>query len=112
MANNDTISVLGATTKLVGRVAGDHGLRVEGILRGDITLGGSLEVAGGANVEGDVEAESVDIAGALIGDANASDHILIRKGATMQGKVTGDRITVEPGSSVSLNLNMEFDLDL
>jgi len=112
MAKNDTISVLGSTSKLVGRVAGNHGLRVEGSLRGDITLGGPLEVTGGANVEGDVEAESVDVAGALIGDANASDRILIRKGATVQGKVKGDRITIEPGSSVNLNLNMEFELDL
>jgi cytoskeletal protein CcmA (bactofilin family) len=109
---NPEISVLGATTRLTGKVGGEGGLRIEGRVAGDVTITGPAEIAEGASVEGDVHAESLDVSGTLIGDALTRGPITVRADAVVRGELAGSRVTVEPGARVAVRLNTDFELDL
>ena len=83
------MSVLGAATRLTGRVNGEGGLRVEGSIRGDVAVTGPAEIAEGGSVEGNVHAESLEVAGTLLGDVTARGPVQVRAGAVVRGELTG-----------------------
>jgi cytoskeletal protein CcmA (bactofilin family) len=105
-------SVLGAGTRLTGRVTGDGSLRLEGQVKGEVVVSGAAEIASGASVEGNVQAEAVDVAGSLIGDVSARGPIAIHAGALVRGELKGSEVSIEPGSRVSVRIDTELDLDL
>ncbi|HOU92215.1 MAG TPA: polymer-forming cytoskeletal protein [Polyangiaceae bacterium] len=106
------MSVLGPGTRVTGRVQGRGGVAVAGRVKGDIRVSGPCQVAAGAVVEGDVAAESLDVAGTVTGDATATGAATIRSTAIVRGAWRAARIAIEPGADVSLTLDAEFDLDL
>jgi cytoskeletal protein CcmA (bactofilin family) len=109
--SSDT-SVLGRSTRVVGRIVGEGGLRVEGNLRGELNVTGKAEIADGGSVEGNVSAESLDVSGSLLGNANVQGPVAIRGGAIVRGELRGSEISIEPGSRVSVRLDTDFELDL
>lgn len=106
------LSVLGSGTRITGRVSGDGAVRVEGTLRGDIQVGAEAEIAAGGSVEGNVQAEAVDVGGSLVGDVSARGPIAIRSGALVRGELKGSEVSIEPGARVAVRLDTEIELDL
>ena len=104
-------SVLGPGTRVTGRVSGDGGVRIEGALRGDVQVTGEAEVAPGASIEGNVQAESLDVQGSLVGDVNVRGAVAIHSGALVRGELKGNEISIEPGARVSVKLDTEIELD-
>jgi cytoskeletal protein CcmA (bactofilin family) len=103
-------NVIGPSTRVIGRIAGEGALRVEGRVKGDIDVSGEGEIAEGATVEGNFRADSLDISGALLGDAAVSGAIFVRSSAVVRGELKGAEIAIEPGSRVSVRLNTAFEL--
>jgi len=112
MRHSSEGSVLGPSTRITGRISGEGAIRVEGGLKGDISVSGPAEIAEGANIEGSVHAESLEIAGSLIGDAVTRGPIAVRAGALVRGDLRGSEISIEPGSRVSVRLDTQVELDL
>ena len=105
-------SVIGAGTRLQGRVSGKGDLRIDGSVRGNVAVGGAAEIGEGASVEGDLEAESLDLPGTLVGDAVTRGPIAVRKTATVRGDLKGARVSVEAGARVAARLEADFETDL
>jgi len=78
---------------------------------GDVNVDGDTEVAEGASVEGNLNGESLDIAGSLLGDARANGAIAVRSSATVRGELRGAEISIESGARISVRLETEFELD-
>ena len=105
-------SVLGAGTRVVGRIAGSGALRIEGAVEGDVSVTGAAEIGPRASVEGDLSAASIELLGKLIGDATAKGPISVRSGAEVRGDMKAASISIEPGSKVDVRLDTEFELEL
>src|SRR4051794_24074926 len=110
--HNLETSVLGPTTRLTGRVSGDGALRVEGTIKGDLTVTGEADIAEGGSVEGNLSAGALEVSGSLLGDANVQGPIAVRSGAVVRGELRGSEVSIEPGSRISVRLETEFELDL
>lgn len=109
---NPEASVLGPSTRVTGRISGDGALRVEGALKGDLSITGPAEIAEGASVEGNVKAETLEVMGSLLGDAVTSGPIAVRSGSLVRGELRASEVSIEPGSRVSVRLDTPFELDL
>jgi cytoskeletal protein CcmA (bactofilin family) len=109
---NPESSVLGPSTRVTGRVSGDGALRVEGTLKGDLSITGPAEIAEGASVEGNVKAESLELWGSLLGDAVATGPNALRAGSLVRGDLRASEVSIEPGARVSVRLDIPFELDL
>lgn len=105
------ISVVGAGTRVTGRVSGSGALRIEGAVKGDVNVNGDTEIAEGGSLEGNLQGESLDIGGSLLGDARARSAIAIRAGAEVRGQLHGAEISIEAGARVSVQLETDFELD-
>jgi cytoskeletal protein CcmA (bactofilin family) len=113
MARHDPeISVIGAGTRLTGRVSGQGALRIEGSVKGDVQVSGETEIAENASVEGNLQADTLDVTGTLIGDATAKGPIAVRAGALVRGELRASEVSIEPGSRVSVRLDTQVELDL
>lgn len=105
-------SVLGAETRVTGRVHGQGAFRIEGSIEGDVSVTGPAEIAPGAAVQGDLVAESLQVSGRLIGNVVARGSIAVRSGAEVRGDVKAGSISIEPGSKVDVRVDTELTLDL
>jgi len=105
------ISVVGAATRVTGRISGNGALRIEGTVKGDVNVNGDAEIAEGASVEGNLQGEALDIGGSLLGDARANGAIAVRSTASVRGELRGAEVSIEAGARVSVRLDTEFELD-
>lgn len=105
-------SVLGSSTRITGRISGEGGLRVEGNVKGDVSVTGPLELMDGASIEGNVQAETLEITGSLLGDVTAPGAVFIHSGAVVRGEMRAGQVTIEPGSRIAIRLDADFELDL
>ena len=105
------ISVVGASTRITGRISGTGALRIEGAVKGDVNINGETEIAEGASVEGNVRGEGLDIGGSLLGDAQASGAIAVRSTGSVRGELRAGEVSIEAGARVSVLLDTAFELD-
>lgn len=113
MAINDSdLTVIGTPSRVTGRVHGRGALRVEGSLEGDAKVTGPCEVLEGGSVSGNIEARSLTIQGSVIGDVSTSGAVVIGAQASARGAFRCERVVIEPGAQVLLDLDADFELDL
>lgn len=110
--NDRDVSIIGASSRLVGRVAGNGALRIDGSVRGEVAVGGDVELSVGAKVEGQLEGESLLVAGTLDGDGLANGPIRVLASATVSGSLKGSQVSIEPGAAVAVRLDADFELDI
>jgi len=102
---------VGATTRITGRVTGDGNLLVEGRIEGNVALRGELAVADGGAVEADViEAESINVAGALDGEIRISGQLFAASTARVRGNVVGGALVLEDGARFDGRIDNDFTL--
>jgi cytoskeletal protein CcmA (bactofilin family) len=106
MAQNETC-VIGAGTRVTGRVTGSESLLVRGTVEGTIELGGSITVETGATVRADVTAARVTVRGTVEGSITAREAVLIESGARVTADVTTPRIAIQEGAMFRGGIEME-----
>jgi cytoskeletal protein CcmA (bactofilin family) len=112
MSRSTELSILGPSSRITGRVSGKGGVRIEGKLVGNVGVTGPAEVAEGASIEGDVNAESLDLGGNLVGNVTTTGAVVIRSGSLLHGEVKGAEVAIEPGARVSIRLDTPFELNI
>ena len=90
---------IGSTTTVHGELEGHEDLVVEGRVEGKITLpSGTLTVARGARVEGEVHVRSLVLNGEMKGPVAAGERVQISETGVMEGNVSTPKITVSNGA--------------
>jgi cytoskeletal protein CcmA (bactofilin family) len=102
--------VIGASTRVRGRITGDGDVTVEGHVEGDITVRGDVVVEGGGSVTSNVDADSVTVSGTLEGDVTARGAVRIAAGAKVRGNMHGEQVSIEDGAEFAGRLDCEFEL--
>lgn len=103
-------AVIGAGTRIRGRVTGDGDVTVLGQIEGELRVRGELFIGEGGRVVSDIDASALRIAGSLEGDVSVTGDVTILAGAKVRGDLHGARISVEEGADLDGRLDSEFDL--
>jgi cytoskeletal protein CcmA (bactofilin family) len=94
-----TTASLGPGLKIKGELIGHEDLKLEGKIEGAISLGGHrLNVGSTAHIHADIVAGEVVVAGEVIGNVNAPDRIELKKGGSIVGDLTTNRLVIEDGA--------------
>lgn len=93
-------SVISANTTLRGNVSGTGSLRIEGRVRGDVSVSGDVVIGRQAQVAGNVSGSSVTIAGAVAGDLTATVALNVEASARVLGDLSAPQIGVGDGALV------------
>ncbi len=92
-------SLLGPAVVCVGRITSEEDLTIRGAFEGSLKLEGRrLRIDPGAEVESDVEAGSVVLAGTLTGNIKATGTVTLAREAKMKGDIVAAKVTIQEGA--------------
>ncbi len=90
---------LGPSVVVQGDIEAHEDILIEGRLNGKVTLpSGTLTVAKGARVEGDIKVRTLVLHGELAGNVEAGERVQIFDTAWMNGDVAAAKITIADGA--------------
>ncbi len=90
-------STIGPNTYVKGDIQGDGGLRIEGVVEGNIELTGNLLVTESAKVRAEIKASNISIAGAVQGNITAT-RVDIMETGRVWGDLTVKSLLVNEGA--------------
>ena len=100
------ISLMGEGVEIVGEVSFTQGVKIDGVIKGNVKSDASLVVGSKGKVEADVAVRRISIGGEFKGTIHASERVEILK----DGKVFGDLYTpcliIEAGAVFEGKCNM------
>ena len=97
MADNGEVTVVGATAKLEGNVVSAGSLRIDGSVKGQINADGDVTLSPQSQVEADIRAQNVSIAGRFKGTILVKGKAHLAKGGRIDGNITSKTLVVEEG---------------
>lgn len=89
-------SLIGAGTVIKGDIISNGDIRIDGVLKGNIS--GSAKVLIGAEgvIEGDIEGQQADILGKVTGKIIIKDLLNLRGKSVIKGDIAAGKLQVEP----------------
>ena len=84
--------------RIKGEVKSDESLRIEGEIEGRLDLRNRLTIGPRGKAHATITATEVDISGTVQGNVDASQRIVLRKGANLVGDVKTSGIVIEDGA--------------
>ena len=94
-SNPNTIIGRGVVVQGTLKTSGD--IQINGEFDGKLITDGDVVIGEHARVEADINAQSVYVAGELVGDVNAIEKIEIHESGKVDGNVASSSLSIEPG---------------
>jgi cytoskeletal protein CcmA (bactofilin family) len=102
-------SVIGPDDFFDGRYRSERGVRIQGNARGSIESRQYIFVEGGAEVEADLSAEDITVAGSFNGKIECRRRLEITGTGKVQGQVTTALLVVDEGGLIDGELHMHTE---
>jgi cytoskeletal protein CcmA (bactofilin family) len=97
-------SLIGATTRIEGNVVFSGGLRVDGMVRGNVSAvadqPATLAVSADARIDGEVQAAHIVVNGTINGPVHATETLELQAGSKVKGDVYYKSIEIHQGAVV------------
>jgi cytoskeletal protein CcmA (bactofilin family) len=97
MADNGEVTIVGAGARLEGNVVSAGSLRIDGQVKGQINADGDVTLSPQSQVEADIRAQNVSIAGRFHGNIVVKDRAHLARGGRIDGNITSKTLVVEEG---------------
>ena len=92
------VTIVGQGAKLEGNVVSAGSLRVDGQVKGQINADGDVMLSPQSQVEADIHAQNVAVAGRFKGSIVSKGRTEITRGGRVDGNVTSKTLVVEEGA--------------
>jgi cytoskeletal protein CcmA (bactofilin family) len=97
-------SLIGATTRIEGNVFFSGGLRVDGLVRGNVAAlpdqPGTLVISEQARIDGEVSASHIVVNGTIVGPVHAAETLELQTGSRVKGDVHYKNLEIQQGAVV------------
>jgi cytoskeletal protein CcmA (bactofilin family) len=101
-----SISIVATGMRIVGELATDGVLKVEGTIVGSIRADREVLVARGGVIEGDVYTRQAIVGGRVAGSIYADERVEVQENSMVQGDIVTKRLIVNEGGEVNGNVQM------
>lgn len=98
MAEGGEVTVIGQAAKLEGTVVSAGSLRIDGQVKGQINADGDVALTPQSQVEADIRAQNVSVAGRFKGSILVKGRAEINRGGRVDGNITSKTLVVEEGA--------------
>jgi len=95
--NNGEVTIVGAGARLEGNVVSAGSLRIDGQVKGQINADGDVTLSPQSQVEADIRAQNVSVAGKFNGNIVVKDKAHLARGGRIDGNITSKTLVVEEG---------------
>ena len=97
--SSTTECVIGTKTVVKGDITGDENVLVEGTVEGTIRIGRDLRVGPGGCVKATVSAQSIVVAGEIVGDCQAAQRVHLEASGKLTGNIRAPRVIIVEGAT-------------
>jgi cytoskeletal protein CcmA (bactofilin family) len=98
-ANSANTAYLGPGLRIKGEISGNEDLWLDSKIEGSVSIGGfRLTIGQNSEVDGEVVAREVVVAGKVTGNISARDRLEVKRGSTVVGDLSTARILIEDGA--------------
>jgi cytoskeletal protein CcmA (bactofilin family) len=91
------VTIVGAGAKLEGTVVSAGSLRIDGQVKGQINADGDVMLAPQSQVEADIRAQNVVVAGRFKGNIVVKGKTELARGGRIDGNITSKTLVIEEG---------------
>lgn len=103
-------TILGQETTFTGTIEVKGGLRIDGVVKGKIVSSDEVTIGATGQVEAEIDARSVVVAGKLVGDIMASDKIELQANSDVEGDLRSKSLVIEQGAIFCGGCHMKDNL--
>jgi cytoskeletal protein CcmA (bactofilin family) len=93
-----SLTVIGRTTRVRGRVSGDGDFQIEGLVVGEIVTSGNVTIDAHGMVGANVRGRRLVVRGAVQGDLLGEEAVVLEDGARVVGDVRAPRVAIASGA--------------
>ena len=97
MAENGEVTVVGVGARLDGNVVSAGSLRIDGQVKGQINADGDVTLSPQSQVEADIRAQNVSVAGRFKGNIAVKGKAHLARGGRVDGNITSKTLVIEEG---------------
>jgi cytoskeletal protein CcmA (bactofilin family) len=97
MTTDSEVTIIGAAAKLEGTVVSAGSLRIDGQVKGQIQADGDVTLSPQSQVEADIRAQNVSVAGRFKGNVVVKGKTHLARGGRIEGNITSKTLVVEEG---------------
>ena len=97
MSDNGEVTIVGTGARLEGNVVSAGSLRIDGQVKGQINADGDVTLSSQSQVEADIRAQNVSVAGRFTGNIVVKDKAHLARGGRIDGNITSKTLVVEEG---------------
>jgi cytoskeletal protein CcmA (bactofilin family) len=93
----EEVTIVGAGARLEGNVVSAGSLRIDGQVKGQINAEGDVALSPQSQVEADIRAQNVSVAGAFKGNIIVKGKAHLARGGRVDGNITSKTLVIEEG---------------
>lgn len=101
-----SINLIGNGTVINGDITSNGDVRIDGILKGNITINGKLVIGSTGKIEGNVTCQNADISGEIHGKASVSELLILKASSKLLGDIITGKISIEPNATFTGTCSM------
>ncbi len=90
-------TIIAAEVEIVGTIKTSGSIQINGTLDGDLQCDGDATIGKDARIKGNLNVNSVVLAGSITGNVTAKDRIQMQSSARVHGDIKAKRLSVEDG---------------
>jgi len=107
MAQDGEVTVVGQGARLEGTIVSAGSLRIDGQVKGQVNADGDVMLSPQSQVEADIKAENVIIAGRFKGNIVVKGKAELARGGRIDGNITSKSLVIQEGGVFCGQSNME-----
>lgn len=96
--NPQEINIINAGTSIVGDISSEGDLRIDGLVKGNITVKSKLVLGTSSKVDGNVKAINCDVQGTVNGNIVIEDLLSVKATAKIFGDINSQKLIIESGA--------------
>lgn len=101
-----SINLIGNGTSIIGDINSNGDFRIDGTLKGNITINGKLVVGSTGKIEGNMTCQNADISGEIHGKVTVSELLILKASSKLLGDIITGKISIEPNATFTGTCNM------
>jgi cytoskeletal protein CcmA (bactofilin family) len=103
---SNTVNLLCEGTVIIGDIDTQSDIRIDGIIKGNVTTSGRLVIGNTAKIEGNISCANVDVLGNVLGDISATGMVALKAPAQVKGNISSLTLSIESGVVFNGNCQM------
>jgi cytoskeletal protein CcmA (bactofilin family) len=99
MADSGEVTVVGTGARLEGTIVSAGSMRIDGQVSGQINADGDVSLSPQSQVEADIRAQNVSVAGRFKGNLIVKEKAHLARGGRVDGNITAKSLVIEEGAT-------------